>query len=264
MDINTMLNLLVDDYVNNAIVGHENNLRIILANEGVEVSEEDDMNDLITKVDEEFDRQVVPDGTAVASDVLANKTFINSTGDLVTGSITNQGSKTITPKSTKQTLAAGYYSGITINGNSNLKAANIVSGVTIFGVTGTAKTGGYYFNSDSTGVAEVTLHQDNGQQTYSAYGTWSTIISVYTSKIEGRVKFAVQASSGNATVRVKKISGSTTTYPTQTTISGGSQAIYSLTVDIAVGDKIQLEVNPSSGYPFYKYGVTLVTSVCSY
>ena len=55
MDINTMLNLLVDDYVNNAIVGYENNLRIILADESVNVTEEDDIASLITKVDSEFD-----------------------------------------------------------------------------------------------------------------------------------------------------------------------------------------------------------------
>ena len=239
-------------------------LASILVDEGVSVTEEDDMASLISKVDEEFNRQVVPEGNAVASNVLAGKTFINSTGNLVTGSMTNQGSKTITPKSTNQTLSAGYYSGITINGNTNLKAANIVEGVTIFGVTGTAKTGGYYFNSDNTGVAEVTLHQDNGEQTYTAYGTWSTIISLYTSTIEGRVKFVFQAASGGSTVRLKKISGSTTTYPTQTAISGSNYKIYSLTVDVTVGDKIQLEVKPSEGYPYYKRGVTLITNVCEY
>ena len=246
-------------------------LASILVDEGVSVTEEDDMASLISKVDEEFTDKnnklsgmVSPAGTAVASDVLRGKTFINSTGKTVTGSMTNQGSKTITPKSTNQTLAAGYYSGITINGNTNLKAANIVEGVTIFGVTGTAKTGGYYFNSDNTGVAEVTLHQDNGEQTYTAYGTWSTIISLYTSAIEGRVKFVFQAASGGSTVRLKKISGSTTTYPTQTAISGSNYKIYSLTVDVTVGDKIQLEVKPSEGYPYYKRGVTLITNVCEY
>ena len=205
---------------------------------------------------------VAPAGTAVASNVLTGKTFINSTGSTVTGTMANQGSKTITPSASKQTLGAGYYSGITINGNSNLKAANIVEGVTIFGVAGTAKTGGYYFNSDNTGVAEVTLFQDNAQQTYRTYDTWTSLISDYTSAIEGRVKFVFSATAGNSIVRVKKISGSTTTYPAQTTVSNGSITIYSLTFDIAVGDKIQLEVNPSQGYPYYKYGVTIVTNVC--
>jgi hypothetical protein len=46
------------------------------------------MASLITKVDEEFDKQVVPDGTAVASNVDSGKTFINSTGQLVTGTST--------------------------------------------------------------------------------------------------------------------------------------------------------------------------------
>ena len=231
-----------------------------LVAKGQSCSTSDTWSTLISKIS----NLIKPSGTAIASNVLSGKTFINSTGNVLTGTMTNQGSKTVTPKSTAQTLSAGYYSGITINGNSNLKAANIVSGVTIFGVTGTAKTGGYYFNSDNTGVAEITLHQDNVEISYSAYGAWSTIISLYTSAIEGRVKFVFRAASGNSTVRVKKISGGTTTYPTQTTISNGSYTIYSLTVDITVGDKIQLEVNPSKGYPFYKKGVTLVTNVCSY
>ena len=60
-------------------------LASILQEEGVSVTEEDDMASLITKVDEEFDRQVVPAGTAVASDVAKGKTFINNTGDIITG-----------------------------------------------------------------------------------------------------------------------------------------------------------------------------------
>ena len=57
MNVSTMLDLLVDDYVNNMILGYENNLRIILTDEGVSVTEEDNMDSLIAKVDEEFDRK---------------------------------------------------------------------------------------------------------------------------------------------------------------------------------------------------------------
>ena len=60
-------------------------LASILEDEGVEVTEEDDMASLIGKVDEEFDRQVVPQGTATINDVVSGKTFINSTGQLLTG-----------------------------------------------------------------------------------------------------------------------------------------------------------------------------------
>ena len=171
MDIGTMLDLLVDDYINKLILGYENNLRIILTDEGVSVSDEDNMDSLIAKVDEEFDRQVVPQGTAVAanvdsgktfinstgqlvtgtsnkispagnavaSNVLSGKTFINSTGKTVTGTMTNRGgAQTITPGTSDKTLNSGYYSGdITVKGDSNLKAGNIKSGVSIFGVSGT-------------------------------------------------------------------------------------------------------------------------------
>ena len=82
---------------------------------------------------------IEPAGTAVASDVLSGKTFINSTGQTLTGTMTNNGSKTITPKSSNQTLGAGYYSKITIKGDANLIASNIVSGKSIFGVTGNGR-----------------------------------------------------------------------------------------------------------------------------
>ena len=51
----------------------------------------------------------------------------------------NLAAKTWTPKTTNQTIAAGTYctGKQTIKGDSNLKAANIKKGVSIFGVTGT-------------------------------------------------------------------------------------------------------------------------------
>ena len=82
-------------------------------------------------------------GNAVAADVISGKTFTNSTGELLTGTIVNRGgATTVTPTTSNQTKAAGYYSGaITIKGDSNLVAANIVSGKSIFGVAGSAKIG---------------------------------------------------------------------------------------------------------------------------
>ena len=121
-------------------------LASILTEEGVSVTEEDDMASLISKVDEEFDRQVVPAGDAVASDVLSSKTFINSTGETITGTMVNRGgAQTITPGTSDKTLNSGYYSGnITVKGDSNLIASNIVSGKSIFGVSGTAPASVYY------------------------------------------------------------------------------------------------------------------------
>jgi hypothetical protein len=130
------------------------------------------MASLIGKVDSEFDRQVVPAGnavaanvdngktfinstgqlvtgtsnkvspagTAVAANVLSGKTFINSTGQTITGTMANRGgAQFITPGTSNKTLNAGYYNGnITVEGDSNLVADNIVSGKSIFGVEGTA------------------------------------------------------------------------------------------------------------------------------
>ena len=62
-------------------------LASILQGEGVTVTEEDDMASLISKVDQEFDRQVVPAGDATVEDVIAGKTFMNNMGELLTGAL---------------------------------------------------------------------------------------------------------------------------------------------------------------------------------
>lgn len=53
--------------------------------------------------------------------------------------------KTVTPKATTQTVKpdSGYdgLSQVTVNGDSDLKAANIAKGVSIFGITGTLESG---------------------------------------------------------------------------------------------------------------------------
>nr|DAQ37302.1 MAG TPA: tail protein [Caudoviricetes sp.] len=68
-----------------------------------------------------------------------------------TKQLTVQAAKTWTPGTSNQTLASGrYLTGTqTIKGDANLKAANIVKGVSIFGVTGTAETGGGGGGSDA-------------------------------------------------------------------------------------------------------------------
>jgi hypothetical protein len=141
----------------------------ILEDEGVELSGNETLGELIIKVDERFDElhaeinsletelagKVTPAGNAVASNVLSGKTFINSTGQTITGTMVNRGgAQTITPGTSNKTLNSGYYSGnITVKGDSNLKAENIVSGKSIFGVSGTAKT---YTTAD---IVKYRLHR---------------------------------------------------------------------------------------------------------
>lgn len=78
-------------------------------------------------------------GNATADKVLSPYTFTNSTGEEQTGTIPSKAAATITPGTTNKTISAGQYlSGTqTIAGDANLVAANIKSGVSIFGVTGT-------------------------------------------------------------------------------------------------------------------------------
>ena len=71
--------------------------------------------------------------------------YVDAGSKSATQQLAFQAAKTIKPTTTAQTaVPAGYYTGgaITVEGDTNLVAENIVSGKSIFGVTGTATTGG--------------------------------------------------------------------------------------------------------------------------
>lgn len=70
--------------------------------------------------------------------------YVTAGTKTATKQLTVQAAKTWTPGTSNQTLASDRYltGPQTIKGDANLKAANIVKGVSIFGVTGTAETGG--------------------------------------------------------------------------------------------------------------------------
>lgn len=78
--------------------------------------------------------------TATAATVRSGYKFVNSSGQLITGTIPSKGAQTYTPRTVSQTISSGQYlsGNQTIQGDENLKASNIKSGVSIFGVSGTA------------------------------------------------------------------------------------------------------------------------------
>ena len=84
-----------------------------------------------------------------AADLLAGKELIDQDGNQLTGTMPSLTAQTITPGVSDQVIAAGRYltGEVTVSGDSNLVSSNIKSGVTIFGVSGTAQTsksyGGY-------------------------------------------------------------------------------------------------------------------------
>lgn len=131
-------------------------------------------------------------------------------GTKYTGSIASKAAATYTPTTSNQTIAAGQYlSGAqTIAGNSNLKAANIKKGITIFGVTGTFEgwvatsstiynKGSEYYTLNtavsSTGAtypnvrkdtAAITIYEDSGGASSSSKIGWGSAGVVSASTID--------------------------------------------------------------------------------
>ncbi len=76
------------------------------------------------------------EGTAQPGEVLNGETFTNDDG-VYTGTMTNQGTYNITPGTTNQAIPQGYHDGQGIvAGDSDLVAANIRNGTSVFGVAG--------------------------------------------------------------------------------------------------------------------------------
>lgn len=86
-------------------------------------------------------------GTAIATNVLEGQTFYNTDPKTkVTGTIASKAASVYTPGTADQTIAAGQYlSGAqTIKGDANLVAANIKSGLSLFGVAGSYAGDAYH------------------------------------------------------------------------------------------------------------------------
>ena len=78
------------------------------------------------------------DATVSSGGQILNGYTAYSNGTKYTGSITSKSAETYTPTTSDQTISSGVYlSGAqTIKGDANLISANILSGKTIFGVSG--------------------------------------------------------------------------------------------------------------------------------
>lgn len=76
--------------------------------------------------------------TATAATVRSGYKFVNSSGQLITGTIPSKGAQTYTPRTVSQTISSGQYlsGNQTIQGDENLKGEYIKRGISIFGVSG--------------------------------------------------------------------------------------------------------------------------------
>lgn len=103
------------------------------------------------------------DTTDTTSDKILKDYTAYVKGNKIKGSIPSKAAATYTPGRSDQTIAAGQYlSGVqTIKGDSNLQAANIISGKTIFGVTGNATVESHRIESNKS----VTISNTSGSIT---------------------------------------------------------------------------------------------------
>lgn len=105
---------------------------------------------------------------AGAAQILAPYQTYDSSNKLIKGTITSKGAQTYTPKTVSQTIAKGQYlsGNQTIQGDGNLIASNIKSGVSIFGVSG-SYTGGVIY-----GQGEVSSSSPDKTITFFLNGSY--------------------------------------------------------------------------------------------
>lgn len=123
---------------------------------------------------------------ATSSDMLLGKQLIDADCNVVTGTIPSQEAQIITPSTSNKTIASGrYLTGTqTIEGDSNLKAENIKSGVSIFGVTGThvCESSGVTIQRSDSGSSFTT--STNGTATVTC-GFKPDFVTIYLTTYEG-------------------------------------------------------------------------------
>lgn len=93
------------------------------------------------------------DSNLVAGNIRSGVSIFGVTGTVVAASSPNLQTKTVTPRTSSQTIRpdSGYdgLSQVTVSGDSNLVSGNIVSGKTIFGVSGSVVIQKYYTGSST-------------------------------------------------------------------------------------------------------------------
>lgn len=102
--------------------------------------------------------------TAKASDILLGKVIIGPDGEPLTGTIPTIAARTITPGKSNQVINSGQYLGgnITVAGDADLVAANIIYGKNIFGVAGNANVLKSWSGSATSSSSTMSFNTSTG------------------------------------------------------------------------------------------------------
>lgn len=177
------------------------------------------------------------DTTDTTSDKILKDYTAYVKGNKIKGTIPSKAAATYTPGRSDQTIAAGQYlSGVqTIKGDSNLQAANIVSGKTIFGVTGSATAESHTIEANKS----VTISNTSGSITPTSGNNAMAAVS-----------YSVQGVDASKIVSGQSILGVS---GTATGESHTVQSSKSVSPDFSSGN---VTVSPDSGYNVMS-GVTI-------
>ena len=128
--------------------------------------------------------------TATAATVRSGYKFVNSSGQLITGTIPSKGAQTYTPKTVSQTISSGQYlsGNQIIQGDGNLIASNIKSGVSIFGVRGNFEGCIFFRTAHGNDNRTITIPDVNSMpnevmllaDVYNSGRTWDEVMAVQT------------------------------------------------------------------------------------
>ena len=150
------------------------------------------------------------DANILAENILQNKLAYNASGKII-GTMPNNGTLNYTPNTTQQTIPAGYTSGGSVAGDSNLIPENIKKDISIFDITGTYEGEGgddvsNYINLNPTGtslrftslitkVPEIdTSSITNMSNAFSSYSGLKEISSLNTSNVTNMYRMFYQCS----------------------------------------------------------------------
>lgn len=183
-------------------------------------------------------------GDAEPADVRSGKTFTNAFGNNKIGSLPIQSAvaQTVTPTTSNIIKAAGIYDGdITIQGDPDLVASNILSGKNIFGVVGNVAT----YGNVTAGSNLLLNHSTVGNITSTDTAVYGKKLKEIRVNLNGtiRVAFTMQQNTAVGNAVVAKIYVNGVARGIERGASNGSDAnpiTYTEDITINSGDLVQI------------------------